>query len=123
LVEKYPGNLIVRDSWGATPLLYAVWGDAPSEIIEFLVNSYQSLYSNNEFDWIDMLMTLGQANASVSVIQNLLNVQNTLSPNTPLCGSRLLMCWLKKQVCMRERRFLTRCSIATGVNAIGGYPQ
>ena len=32
MVEKYPENLIVEDAWGALPLLYAVWGDAPSEI-------------------------------------------------------------------------------------------
>jgi hypothetical protein len=29
-------------------------GGAPSEIINFLVNSYQSLYPNHEFDWIDV---------------------------------------------------------------------
>jgi hypothetical protein len=28
--------------------------NAPSEIINFLVNSYQSLYPNHEFDWIDV---------------------------------------------------------------------
>jgi hypothetical protein len=47
MVDKYPANLIVEDAWGATPLLYAIWGDAPSEIVEFLVNSYQSLHPNN----------------------------------------------------------------------------
>ena len=50
MIEKYLENLIVKDSWGAEPLLYAVWGDAPNEIVYFLVNSYQSLYSNYEFD-------------------------------------------------------------------------
>jgi len=39
MVEKYPESLIVRDAWGATPLLYVVWGDSPSEIIHFLINS------------------------------------------------------------------------------------
>ena len=36
MVEKYPGNLIIEDAWGAVPLLYAVWGDAPSDIVQFL---------------------------------------------------------------------------------------
>jgi len=73
--------LIVEDAWGAVPLLYAVWGDAPSEIIQFLVNSYQSLYPNHEFDWNDMVITLGRANASKAVIRNLLrHLQPTLSP-------------------------------------------
>ena len=81
MVDKYPENLIVEDAWGATPLLYAVWGDAPSEIVHFLVNSYQSLYPNHEFDWNDMVITLGRANASKAVIRNLLrHLQPTLSP-------------------------------------------
>jgi hypothetical protein len=36
MVEKYPENLIARDAWGATPLLYAVWGNSPSEIVQSL---------------------------------------------------------------------------------------
>ena len=55
LVEKYPENLIVKDAWGATPLLYAIWGEAPSEIIQFLINRYQSLYPAHAFDWNGML--------------------------------------------------------------------
>ena len=66
MVIKYPNNLIIEDAWGATPLLYAIWGDAPSEIVELLVKSYQSLYPNHEFDWNDMVITLGRANASTT---------------------------------------------------------
>jgi hypothetical protein len=33
LVAKYPGNLITEDRWGALPLLYAVWGEAPDEVV------------------------------------------------------------------------------------------
>jgi hypothetical protein len=81
IVDNFPRNLIVEDAWGATPLLYAIWGDAPNEIAQFLVNSYQSLYPNHEFDWNGMLITLGQANASKAVIRNLLrHLQPTLSP-------------------------------------------
>ena len=125
MIEKYPDNLIVKDSWGAEPLLYAVWGDAPNEIVYFLVNSYQSLYSNYEFDWIDMLMTLGQANASVSVLQKLLDVQQTLSPGYTIMWEQALDV-LAEETGFRERQvspetfcFLVRCSIATRINAIG----
>jgi hypothetical protein len=44
IVENYPTTLITEDRWGALPLLYAFWGAAPSEIIQFLLESYQSLY-------------------------------------------------------------------------------
>jgi hypothetical protein len=40
IVEKYITNLITKDRWGALPLLYAFWGAAPAEIIQFLLKSY-----------------------------------------------------------------------------------
>jgi hypothetical protein len=80
IVEEYPATLITEDRWGATPLLYAFWGDAPTEIVNFLINSYQSLYPDHEFNWTIMVITLGRANAPVAVIKNQLDVQHTLSP-------------------------------------------
>jgi hypothetical protein len=125
LVEKYPDNLIVKDSWGAEPLLYVVWGDAPIKIVQFLINCCHSLYPNYEFDWIDMLVTLGQANASEDVMQNLLDVQQALSPGYTILWEQALD-MLAEETGVHERQvspetfcFLVRCSIATRVNAIG----
>jgi hypothetical protein len=39
MIENYPTNLITEDRWGALPLLYAFWGAAPTEIIQFLLGS------------------------------------------------------------------------------------
>jgi hypothetical protein len=75
MVAKYPENMIVRDAWGATPLLYVIWGDSPCEIVQFIINSYQSLYPDHEFDWNTMLITLGRAHASEGVIRNMLDVK------------------------------------------------
>jgi hypothetical protein len=119
MVDKYPSNLIVEDAWGATPLLYAVWGDAPSEIVELLVNSYQSLYPNHEFDWNDMLMTLIKTNAPAAVMQNLLNVQQTLSPEYNIDWNQVLRSLAAENMYPKTFCFLTRCSIATRVNVIG----
>jgi hypothetical protein len=126
MVDKYPANLIVEDAWGATPLLYAVWGGAPSEIVELLVNSYQSLYPNHEFDWNDMLITLGRTNAAEGVMQNLLDIQQTLSPGYIIMWEQIL-----GEFAIRPARpldtsfassatfcFLIRCSIAKRVKAI-----
>jgi len=128
MVEKYPENLIVEDAWGALPLLYAVWGDAPSEIVQFLVNSYQSHYPNHEFDWNDMVITLGKANAPTTGIQNLLNVQQMLSPIYSIDWDRILgelaerVLGSNKPVASPKTFcFLTRRSIVTRVNAIGCY--
>jgi hypothetical protein len=125
IVDKYPANLIVEDAWGATPLLYAVWGDAPNEIINFLVNSYQSLYLDHDFNWNDMLLTLGRANPSKGVIQNLLDVQQTFSPEYNINWDQIIGV-LAERAARGEPYaspaifcFLTRCSIATRVKAIG----
>jgi hypothetical protein len=125
IVEKYPANLITVDRWGALPLLYAIWGDAPIEIIQFLIYSYQSLYPDHEFDWTDMVITLGRANAPVAVIQNLIDVQHTLSPGYNIDWDQIIV-ELARATSDDEPFaspatfcFLTRCSIATRVSAIG----
>ena len=138
MVEKYPENLIVKDSWGATPLLYAVLGNAPSQIVHFLVQSYQFLYPDHEFSWSDMLITLGRANSPRAVIQNLLNVRQMLSPgyiidwdsilvrvvaiDNRILGKFVLTGGAREPVHIvypKTFNFLIRYSIATRVNAIG----
>ena len=115
--------MIVEDAWGATPLLYAVWGEAPSEIVEFLINSYLSLYPDNEFDWDGMMVTLCRADASEDVMQNLLNIQQTLSPEYNIDWNRILGALERITKSPTQGHavfcFLIRCSIATRVNAIG----
>jgi len=36
MVDYYPENLIVEDSWGAIPLLYALWGTHHVGLFNFL---------------------------------------------------------------------------------------
>jgi hypothetical protein len=125
IVAKYPANLITEDAWGALPLLYAIWGDAPVEIINFLIDSYQSLYTDHEFGWTDMVITLGRANAPVAVIKNLLDIQLTLSPGYNIGWDQILVELATSASTTRPFAFpatfcfLTRCSIATRVSAIG----
>jgi hypothetical protein len=132
MIEKYPGTLIVEDAWGAVPLLYAVWGDAPIEVVQFLIGSYQSLYPDQEFDWDKMVMTFGRANAPVAVIQNLLDIQQTLSPRYIINWDQIVGLlaeptgWdilgedeVQPFASPKTFCFLTQCSIAPRVNAIG----
>ena len=134
MIEKIPGNLIVGDAWRALPLLFASsWEDAPSssEIIHSLVNSHQSLYPDHEFHWIGMLIYLGRANAptDITMIQNLLDVQQTLSPGYNINWDQVLRkisfspMWTTDMTPPHASPetfcFLSRCSIAKRVNAIG----
>jgi hypothetical protein len=119
MVDNYPANLIVEDVWGAVPLLYAVRGNAPSEIVHFLVNSYQSLYPDHEFNWSDMVIKLGRAGAPKAVVGNLLDEQQTLSPEYNIDWDHVFRELRNVYVSHVTFCFLTRFSIAMRVNAIG----
>ena len=82
LVEKYPENLIVEDRWGDLPLFYAVLGNhSSSDIVQFLVECYHSLYPDLELDSTKMIATLAGKNAPKEAIKNLVDVQQEYFPN------------------------------------------
>jgi len=127
LVDKYPKNLITKDRWGDVPLLYAVWGNVPSEIVQFLVESYQTIYPDFELNWTDMAVTLGRARVSSTIIRNLLDVQKESFPDqiidwdTVLENFSIDLTWPynKDDVWAKTFRFLLECSISKRINAIG----
>jgi len=90
IVEKYPTNLITEDRWGALPLLYAFWGAAPAEIIDFLLESYQSLYPTHVFNWTMMVETMGRCDTPKESIENLLCVRQMYFPEQPIDWDFLL---------------------------------
>jgi len=80
LIEKYPETLITKDKWGDIPLLYAIWCNAPIEVLELLGESYKSLHPDYEFDWSGMIQTLAKRNVPLTNIQNLTNTYRQISP-------------------------------------------
>ena len=90
IVAKYPANLITEDRWGALPLLYAFWGAAPAEIIEFLLESYQLLYPGHVFNWTMMVETLGLCDTPKERIEILLCVREIHFPEQPRDWEHLL---------------------------------
>jgi len=90
IVEKYPANLTTEDRWGALPLLYAFWGAAPTEIIQFLLESYQLLYSDHIFNWTMMVETMGRTDTPKESIENLLCAKQMHFPEQPIDWEYLL---------------------------------
>jgi hypothetical protein len=84
IVEKYPTNLITEDRWGTLPLLYAFWGAAPAEIIQFLLESYQSLYPDHVLNWTMMVEMMGRTDTPKESIENLLCVKQMHFPDQPI---------------------------------------
>ena len=90
IVENYPTNLITEDWWGALPLLYAFWGAAPTEIIQFLLDSYQSLYPDHVFNWTMMVETIGRCDTPKESIEKLLLVKQMHFPDQTIDWGFLL---------------------------------
>jgi hypothetical protein len=90
IVEHYPANLITEDRWGALPLLYACWGAAPTEIIQFLIISYRSLYPDHVLNWTMMVETMWNTGTPKECIVCLLCVKQKHFPEQPLNWDRLL---------------------------------
>ena len=75
LIDKYPESLIMKDKWGGVPLLYAIWCNAPAEVVDLLVESYKSIHPDYEFDWKGMLKTLAKRDVPLANLQRLVDAQ------------------------------------------------
>ena len=127
IVEKYPANLITEDRWGALPLQYAFWGAAPAEIIEFLLESYQALYSDYEFDWTMMVETIGRYYPPKESIENVLHVKQMHFPEQPIDWEYLLNELARSSrfhlsvdlfLFQEQMRFLFMCGISERMEAL-----
>jgi hypothetical protein len=125
IIDNYPANLIIEDRWGALPLLYAFWGGAQAEVIQFLLKSYQSLYSDHVFNWTMMVETMGRCDTPTERIDNLLHVQQTLFPEQPIDWEYLLDKFAEPSECsfpgrsfLERMRFLFMCGLSSRVEAL-----
>ena len=88
IVAAFPKSLITEDEWGCRPFFYAIWGDAPQEIVQFMIDTHKSAFPNQAMDWDKMVETLCRAGgvarycqrvagASLDVIKRLLQIHQT----------------------------------------------
>jgi hypothetical protein len=124
IVENYPTNLITEDWWGALPLLYAFWGAAPAQIIQFLLGSYQSLYPDHVFNWTNMVWTMGRCDASKESIENLLQVKQMHFPDQPIDLGFLFDEFAKpsyvsnSSIFIERMRYLVNCGVSDRVESL-----
>ena len=111
---------------GALPLLYAFWGAAPNKIIQFLLESYQSLYPSHVFNWTMMVETMGTCDTPQERIENLLCVKQVHYPDQLIDWVYLLDFFAEPSNCnfhgapFQERmRYLVTCCLSSRVEAIG----
>jgi hypothetical protein len=103
------------------------WGAAPAEIIQFLLESYHSLYPGHIFNWTMMLETMGRCDTPKENIENLLHVRQIHFPGQCIDWEYLLdkfvtdySCIFLSGVPFQERmRYLITCCLSSRVEAIG----
>ena len=126
IIETYPTNLITEDRWGALPLLYAFWGTAPSEIIQFLIESYQSLYPDHVFNWTMMVETIGRTDTPKESIENLLCVKQMHFPGQSIDWENLLDTFSSPTltssygdvIFLERMQYLFKCGMSARVEAL-----
>jgi hypothetical protein len=125
IVEKYPTNLITEDRWGALPLLYAFWGAAPAEIIQFLLESHRLHFPDHAINWTMIVKTMGRCDTPIESIENMLNVKQMHFPEQLIDWGYLLGKFAKPSKCtfsgvpFHERmRFLFTCGVSDRVKTL-----
>jgi hypothetical protein len=125
IVENYPTNLITEDRWGALPLLYAFWGAAPIEIIDFLLDRYQLLYPDHIFNWMLMVETMGRCDTPKESIENFLHVKKMHFPEQPIDWNYLLDKFarpsdfgMSDKLFQQQMQFLYMCGMSERVQAL-----
>jgi len=100
LIENYSETIITKDIWGEFPICYALWGNAPQEVVQFLVNSQKTLFPHHALDWAAMVETMGRASyapgrasASLACIKNLLNTQQAAFPDYRVNWQKVVTEW------------------------------
>jgi hypothetical protein len=125
IIENYPTNLITKDRWGALPLLYAFWGAAPAEIIQFLLESYQLLYPSHVFNWTMMVQTMGRCDTPKERIENLMHVKQMHFHEQPIDWEYLLdefvkpsRLYLNVKLFQEQMHFLFVCGMSSCVEGL-----
>ena len=125
IIEKYPANLITEDRWGAVPLLYAFWGAAPVDVIEFLLDSYHLLYPDYVINWTMMVQVMGRSHTPKENIENILCEKQMHFPEQPLDWEYLLTEFARSSsrfhnivLFQEQMHFLFMCGMSVRVEAL-----
>jgi hypothetical protein len=121
-----PGESNCRGYGGRIPLVYAFWCGAPSEIIDFLAESYKAKHPEYVVDWEDMVERLIDT-APLPHIQVILDTHDRSFPGQELNMMRLVIrlargldnnAEARAAVPLSKFQFLLRASIAKQVESL-----
>ena len=110
---------------GSTATVVCILGGCPAEIIDLLLESYQTLHPGHVFNWTIMVTTMGRCDTPKERIENLLRVRQIHFPEQPIDWEYLLNelaipsnCHLSVVLLQEQMHFLFMCVMAERVEAL-----
>lgn len=76
---------MAKDKWGDIPLFYALWCNAPTDCVNFLVESYKLYHPDYGFDWAGMINSLCKKRVPLGSVQNVVNVKMNFPDQRQRC--------------------------------------
>mmetsp|Transcript_44407 Transcript_44407/g.106985 ORF Transcript_44407/g.106985 Transcript_44407/m.106985 type:complete len:622 (-) Transcript_44407:219-2084(-) len=87
LVETYPEDLLVYDTWGYLPVYYACLSDAPLEVVQYLLDTHKRLSENAiaELSWHTIVDSFSIMFVSAAVLKGVIywTIVDRLEHNIP----------------------------------------
>jgi hypothetical protein len=76
MIERYPGAMLIEDKWGEVPLVYALLGEAPIEVIHYLLDTHMQRWQAMPFDFGGMILRLAtKRGTSAEYVRDVIQAQ------------------------------------------------
>ena len=85
LALQFPSYLVTKDKWGKEPLYYALVGEAPLDILQFLFGAHRDVWGGLPFDFAEEVkQLLSSKETTVDFMHRLFEAQRSAFPDMVL---------------------------------------
>jgi hypothetical protein len=69
LVERYPGDILIRDAWGCLPIYYVCLSDAPIKIVRYFLAMHRAVFPKTKLERTQVIDSFSILFVSVDVLR------------------------------------------------------
>jgi hypothetical protein len=124
VAEHFHDDLICKDKWGEIPIFYALWSNAPYDIVQFLLESIKASHPQYELDWKGLLKTVVVNGASMEVVKRVVSVQQAYFPEAKMDwvnGLDEILQQQRNRVRLEIIKFVFKLSVKNRVEYLSKY--